>query len=708
MIRLLLQNGAQPTYYNMDKCFPDQFQIDPTEMAVKVFVVGDPGAGKSTLVKSMESEAEGFSSRLKNQLTKVRNVDEKTAGIIPHEMNSKTLGRVTLYDFAGHREFYASHDAVLRNSNNSPSVIVLVVNMSDEESKIRETVEYWFEFLAQQRYEVGSKPHLLIVGSHVDEMSSSNVKSRSKYLQSIIDKSNLETFASTEQFMLDCRYAERSLMSKLRKRLSDLCQKLRPPEKLDFASHYLLVFMLDKFRNDAAITLTSVKQEVKKCTDVEVHWTWMKSLNLPASCEKLNEQGNIMLMKSSEGLERSWIILNKAVLLSQVNGKLFAPEKFKEHSMVATNTGVVALSRLISLFPDLNPNMITQFLCHLEFCHEIKDTKVLTLLQSDTETCSTTENFYFFPALVRRETPTDIWQHSEDFSYNTGWMIKCSKKEQFLTPRFLQVLLLRLAFNFALIPTETHSSIPIQRRCSVWKNGISWANQASGEAIIEVVDQKQVIVMTRSKHRKLESVNLRSLIIQTVLSTKSEFCPQVLIQESVFYPEDVVDYPINPNQAKSVSITDVALTVKEGKEFIVVDHNQTLELKKLLHFEAYSNWNEEILQKVFNQDNLEHHQEISIELILRIAEQTYINAEDYITACKLLPWQLSSSHTHPRDKLAQALQQWKEKMGIKGTPCCLHNTLDQFSVFAGRNPLKVAKGNYYKCIVVETNFLALL
>ena len=122
MIRKLLQSGATPNFNHMTKCFPKHLRREPDDMAIKMFVLGDPGAGKSTLVKSIETESEGVASRLKNQVSKVRDVDKKTAGIIPHEIISKTLGRVTVYDFAGHREFYAGHDAVLRNSSeNSPS-----------------------------------------------------------------------------------------------------------------------------------------------------------------------------------------------------------------------------------------------------------------------------------------------------------------------------------------------------------------------------------------------------------------------------------------------------------------------------------------------------------------------------------------------------------------------------------------------------------
>ena len=694
VIRVLLEKGATPSYYNMEKCFPDEFRKDLTDMAIKIFVVGDPGTGKSTLVKSIQTEAEGFGSRFLNQISKVKNVDEKTAGIIPHDTNTKSLGRVTLYDFAGHREFYAGHDAVLRTSiGNSESIVVLVVNMRDEEAKIKEVVEYWFQFLAQQSYEEDNKPHMLIVGSHADLVSSINVSSRSKFLQSIVNNSCLNSFASTELFMLDCRYAERSSMSNLRKKLSDMCRKLRSKEKFDFPSHCLLVFLLDKFRDAPAITLASVEQEIRKSSHNEKYRTWMKSLDLASACERLNKQGSVLLMKSPECVEKCWIILNKPVLLSRVNGKLFAPEKFKEHQNVATNTGLVTLSSLSSLFSDLNPNMICRFLCHLEFCQEIKDPKVLKMLQSETKSYCATEQFFFFPALVCLETPTDVWQHGDEFSHHTGWIIRCSKTEQFLTTRFSQVLLLRLAFQFALIPTDSHpTAISIQRQCSVWKNGISWANQSSGEAIVEV-DQKQVVVMTRSKQMKLESVNVRSRIIHTVLLTKHEFCPKVQTEECLIYPEDVVHFPTDTN-TNTVSIKDVALTVKEGKSFIVLKRNQTLELDKLLHFEAYSKLNEQILQILFDRYSPQHHQKISMDLIHLIAEHAHVNTDEYITICKPSPWQLPSSGTNPWDKLAQALQQWKEKEGIAGSPCDLHNTLDQFSVFAGRNPLQVCEGSY--------------
>ena len=700
VISLLLEKGATPTYRNMDKCFPDHLQKPPTDMAIKMFVVGNPDAGKSTLVKSIGKEAEGFGSRLVSQLTKVKGVDVKTAGIIPHEIITKSLGRVIIYDFAGHKEFYAGHDVLLRNSvGTSPSILVVVIDVTGTESKVRDTIEYWLEFLNQQHYDGNSKPHLLVIGSHCDQISSSDVASRQGLIQSLLKACNLEHFVCANLVMLDCRYAGRSAMTELRKSLSQVCQQSRSTKRLRFTSHSLLIFLLDKFRKDTAITVATAKQKINEIVGQEVHWTFLRSLNLLSCCKELNKQGSILFMSNRDHPERSWIILDKAILLSQVNGKLFAPEDFKEHQKIANSTGVVPLSKLAAVFPDLNREMISQFLCHLEFCQEMTDSSVLCLLQSEDTSSKENERYFFFPSLVQVDTPDDLWQKSSDFDYYTGWMLEYLKAGQFLTPRFVQVLLLRLAFQFALISLfASTTSLTIRRRCSVWKNGISWANQSGGEAIVEIVDQKKVVVMTRGKnlvkHPKLESVHLRSQIIRTVLSTKNELCPAVEIKESVIHPKDAAKYPIDVTQAKGVSIKYVAQTVKEGKELVVLDNRGTLSLKELLHFEPYTNMKEPQLLRELYEHPSQHHYKVSDDMNIRIAECVHENIDDYITILEPSPLELATCLTIPGDihKLAHVLHLWREKMGPNGTRCRLHHLLDQHSIFAGRSPLDVAKG----------------
>ena len=73
---------------------------EPIKPPVKMFVVGNPSVGKSTLTEALKKKL-NFVARLFTS-GKVSGVEKKTVGIIPHEIESDIFGRVTVYDFAGH------------------------------------------------------------------------------------------------------------------------------------------------------------------------------------------------------------------------------------------------------------------------------------------------------------------------------------------------------------------------------------------------------------------------------------------------------------------------------------------------------------------------------------------------------------------------------------------------------------------------------
>ena len=258
----------------------------------------------------------------------------------------------------------------------------------------------------------------------------------------------------------------------------------------------------------------------------------------------------------------------------------------------------------------------------------------------------------------------------------------------------MQVLLLRLAFKFVLVTSFTSIKHPaLQRKCFVWKNGTSWANQSGVEAVIEVIEQKQIIVLVRSKLDKFTLVELLSAIIQTVLATQNEFCRKVLVRESLVLPKDAIAYPLDLTKVVTASIMDIALTVKAGKKFVVLKNNQSILLDKLLHFEAYAHMKEDMLQELFSEHSLKHYSPISNEFIQCFSEYMHSRVHDIIAVFKPSQKQLDMFRAlSDFTKIVKVLHLWKEKKGVNGTYCDLHKTLDQFSVFAGRNPLKAAKG----------------
>ena len=190
-------------------------------------------------------------------------------------------------------------------------------------------------------------------------------------------------------------------------------------------------------------------------------------------------------------------------LLGEINGAVFAPKSFSQHRDLSWNTGVVPFSKLKNAFSDYNPNMVSEFLVHLEFCFKIEDHETLTLLKDkagneEDMSPDVSEEYYFFPALVSVENPRHVWEKNDDMCCKCSWLYQCREPDQFLTTQFLHVLILRLAFTFALKldPGDCReNSLTLRCRCSVWKCGIAWFNRVPIETVVEVGLQHQSVIL---------------------------------------------------------------------------------------------------------------------------------------------------------------------------------------------------------------------
>ena len=698
-IRLLLKFGATPNDSHLRKFFPNQFDATPADMSIKMFMIGNPGAGKSTLVKSITTQG-GVLSRIKHRFSQVEDVDERTAGIIPYDISSKALGRTTLYDFAGHREFYAGHDALLQSAmTGSPTIIMIVIDVRGDEGQIRECLHYWFEFVNTHTSKGSSVSHLVIVGSHTDKIPSKEIMEKSRFLQSISRHHSLDNISLAGQVMLDCRYAESPSMSQLRSILSQSCQALRSSEKMTVTHHCFLLFLFDKFRSQTAIVLSEAAAVLKQ-SEQSKNYTYLNSMvesNLIEVCESLNKRGDILFMKNNEQPENSWIIFDKGILLATVNGVIFAPEGFKEHANISTSTGVVPQSTLTSLFPNLDTKMISQFLCHLEFCQEIKDPEILELLHANTSSSRSDEKFFFFPGLVDLRVPTNVWLPNSQFAYYSGWLLQCTLRDQFFSSRFLQVLLLRLAYGLVFLPSDRKpSSDPAlpQRSCCVWKRGICWSNQSGIEVIVEVVDQKCIVVMIRAL-KQIESqvklISVRSQIIQRVLDTKRDLCPKVNVTEALLHPEVVNSYPLDLTKVRQIKMSTIADAVIEAKVGVHDSTDQMVDLRGgLLYFEPYAGMDKSTLDELFKEENKIIPKD---DFLYDVAKDMHKNTEYVIELFKPCPIRLANlmDRAPPGDvhKLVRVFQLWREENNDNGTIYNLRQKFDQFSIFAGRNPLEL-------------------
>ena len=206
------------------------------------------------------------------------------------------------------------------------------------------------------------------------------------------------------------------------------------------------------------LTLNNVITSAKKFDDNYI---------LPHDKEEIGELlhslhsiGLISVLKSED---KVWVVVNKGILLTEVNGILFAPETFKEHVDIASNTGIVSVSGLTRLFPKYDPDMLICFLKSMELCQELDPSflRMTNLIAGDREETGFTRDsasetqrnevdlkLLFFPCLLSSDRPNNHEMNRQVFQF--GWYLQCSVRHTFFPPRCFHILLLRLAYKMAL------------------------------------------------------------------------------------------------------------------------------------------------------------------------------------------------------------------------------------------------------------------
>ena len=194
---------------NKDKIYADynstlaKKKYSSAEPITRIFVIGNPGAGKSSLVETLKRE--GFFESFRR--VSESSVPLHTAGIVPSIHTSKHYGRSLFYDFAGDPEYYSSHAAILENlvsSRKGNNIFVIVVDLREE--NIKEILYYWLMFIQHQN--LGWKePFLIIIGSHSDKMAREKVEDKKMELQKFCDKiqPGHGVLHKVAHFILDCR-----------------------------------------------------------------------------------------------------------------------------------------------------------------------------------------------------------------------------------------------------------------------------------------------------------------------------------------------------------------------------------------------------------------------------------------------------------------------------------------------------------------------
>ena len=682
----------------------------PLESAFKIFVLGNYAAGKSTLVKVIENEITSFFGSFAGQL---RNIPESavvplTAGIIPVSIDSRRLGQIVIYDMAGHYQYYSSHAALLRNLVSlSAGMFLVVVSLNQEKEEIICQLQYWNSFVDNCCSSVG-RPLTVAVFSHADEVTEDKPERKSSEIVKGLAHSEASTSFS-EVVTLDCRKLASGGLTKISKIVAGCCAKFRQSFRFNFAVHLLYAFISSRLANRIACTVSELQSLIRQeqCEDSFalkiIHYDGEEKEVLPTNTTELSQhltmlsdKGQFLFLRNARKVEDSWVVIDKAVLLSEVNGTIFAPANFKQHHNIANSTGVVPFSKISKVFPKQDPNMVVAFLQHLEFCQEISEAEVSLISRQHFRYSSCLEErLFFFPALVSEERPSGAGEAIDTPSYRSGWTLQCSRPHQFLTPQFLHVLLLRLAFSFALPPDNTRevqASPVLKRRCSVWKNGIRWLSRKGVESTVEVMEQNTAVFLTIScfEDSEMECVEHRSQVTKCILEAKEELCPAVTMKESLIHPDCLLT-PVSSTSLQSFSLSELVQALLENESSLVSQPGlKMIKINQLLYFEPYSCFSAETLRELNTEsdklvpkafpDGVSKNSHTKLDQLKQVLciDSTKIRA-----ALARAP---SFQRDHPEYQCKLMIQVWKENTQSP-TYGALKSALDKYSVFCGRNPL---------------------
>ena len=356
--------------------------------------------------------------------------------------------------------------------------------------------------------------------------------------------------------------------------------------------------------------------------------------------------------------------------------------------MLPSNNGVLPFSVMSDLEPFrvYNSDMFVRFLCHLEYCKEISDEETLQAITNTAHLELTSERCFFFPVLVNNTAPAGIWNcDSDKFCYHCGWMLQCTKPEQFFPSKFLQTLILRMMFcNTSLGPSG--ACISTLLKCSLWKGGIFWSNIFGAETLVEVLpDNKAVLFLMHCHDANLaRCMEHRSTILHQIRKCAKKFCRNLKTSEYLISPSSTLKYPIHIMLLDLFDIDTLLLAVANVASLSqpytsTLTGKNTIPVQDLLKLEPYMELSALMIQEICNTNNPRYISCLTDDFLLHFTQQTS-KSPLFIEVIS----QILNDHgiqDSSVDNLLSKLMEWRDTCHI--TYQQLHKCMDRFSIFAG-------------------------
>ena len=241
---LQLAKGRQNnTLIAIFKKFGGDIKIShPIDSYANVLLVGNPGAGKSTLSHVINDTA--TSPITLGFFRNVGGVVPFTAGIIPYKLQHRALGNIILHDFAGHSEYYSCHNAIIENLlQGSGGVFLIVVNILEKEAV--KQLHQWLTVVRNEAQKALNQCHVIVIVSHVDEIFNPFERRRRKEeIQEIFVRERCDSV------FLDCRKLGGSGVDTFFNKLSSACETIRSTSEKNLSLYCHMMYGLLEERKE--------------------------------------------------------------------------------------------------------------------------------------------------------------------------------------------------------------------------------------------------------------------------------------------------------------------------------------------------------------------------------------------------------------------------------------------------------------------------
>ena len=587
---LLVEAGASMGALDKDSRTPSdmgskEFQetLDATPSFTtkrSIVVLGDRGSGKSTLISALQAESKGHWKKFTDKFTKVQNVPQPTAGIVPILFASRKYGDTVFYDFSGESKYRGPHQSLLEAMLHNPkssAILLLVLKANEEEGVITQQLYRWLQPLALAAPKV--TPQVIVVGSFVDAVKSKGdaAKKLQRCIQKVQKDVNVHVVAD---FMMDCRYLRSEAIPQIR----HCIQALPPPSPRPSDLSYSLSWVVSKIRSSLQAHALQLHEFAK--------WVDEAKADLPLTlppleevCQDLSAAGYALFLPNKQDPSQSWLILDLPALLHDVYGTLFSGSDGGVNQF-----GLLHCSQLAKLFPKLGAEMIQEVLIGFGVCIRI-DPALMQKELFEIPVNAEGDDWLFFPAMVSAQPPevseeVDGPQHLQWVC----WQLR-AVEGHCISDSLLHSIVLRLAKSHLFTSKESPSAC--KHSCRFPENGISWRSTEDVEITVAISGNSVIQVIGRSEtgseklYRYLSTVTREVVRAITQLSPRLNATPYLINVQKDFIPlHKMQDFP--PDAV--IPMSSVVLCVSSGSEQIVSSSGEDRPTQQINLVDLFGGW----------------------------------------------------------------------------------------------------------------------